>query len=316
MCGIAGFVLRSPDVDINRELLLDELLRGIDSRGGDATGFVARNREGLVEWHKASTDTRGFLPHRRRMPESADVCLAHTRFATNGHQAFPENNHPVKRGPMFVTHNGVVYNDRELFKACDRTPYGQVDSEALAALLSHCGQLTPRAAETFAQVDGWAAIAAMDERDGTVMLARISSSPLHVLTTRRVTIWASTADAAERAHERVIGSLGRARAVAYDEGEGLILRDGRGTRFDFAPPVFYWSKATPTKAAAQQGETTGSYLPSDANNWHKAGTCELCGMELHDAYDLWDDNDVYEVCAPCWDAYADPRDRHLGRITA
>ncbi len=94
-----------------------------------------------MEWHKASTDAKGFRPFRRRLPADADVVIAHTRWATQGSPAFPENNHPVKRGPMFVTHNGVIYNDRSVFSLTKRTPYGQVDSEAIAALLSAYGTL-------------------------------------------------------------------------------------------------------------------------------------------------------------------------------
>lgn len=312
MCGIAGFIVKDLTRPFDREALLDELLHGIDPRGGDATGFVARNREGIVEWHKASTDARGFIPHRRRLPLDADVVIGHTRWATNGHQAFPENNHPVKRGPMFVTHNGVIYNDGAIFRATSRTPYGQVDSEAIAALLAAVGTLDERVGVTFSDIDGSAAIAAMDERDGTVLLARISGSPLYVLTTRRVAIWASTAKAAENAHKLVIGSLGRARAKALDEGDAIVYREGVASTFTFEPPR--WLYVAPKASPLPSKETTGSYLPASAG---ATGTttpyrdhCEICGGTLDDPYDLWDDNDYYEVCGPCWDAYSDPRDRH------
>jgi asparagine synthetase B (glutamine-hydrolysing) len=315
MCGIAGFIIRDPSASIDREALLDVLLAEIDHRGGDATGFVARNREGMLEWQKASTDVRGFLPHRRRLPVDSDVCLAHTRFATQGDRAFPENNHPVKRGPMFVTHNGVIFNDRQLFAATARTPYGQVDSEAIAALLSHCGMLTARTGEAFKAIDGSAAIAALDERDGTVMLARISSSPLYVLSTRRVLLWASTAKAVTAAHKKVIGNLGRVKPEALAEGEGIILRDGTGTRFEFelAPYHFVASKAWMPKG----DETSGCYLPAagkatgDSSRYLAArgNECEICGEEdPHDLYDLWDGEDIYECCEGCWQTYSDVRD--------
>lgn len=310
MCGIAGFIVKDPSSSIDREKLLDALLLGIDDRGGDATGFVARNREGLLEWHKASCDARDFIPYRRPVPVYADVVIAHTRWATQGSPAFPENNHPIKRGPIFVTHNGVIFNDRELFRETARVPYGQVDSEAIAALLADVGTLDKKVGPRLGDIDGSAAIVALDERDGTVLLARISSSPLYVLGTRRIIIWASTAKACEQAHKKVIGSLGRARAMAMAEGDAIVYRDGKGSTFSFEPPM--WSYVT-KKATPIGNEASGSYLPSHAarpeakslTTFKRADECEICGHEMADPYDLWDADDVYEVCETCFGDYAE-----------
>lgn len=272
MCGIAGFVIKRPDDKrpLDREKLLDELLYQIDLRGGDATGFVARSPGGMIEWHKASCDAPRFVPRRRGMPLGANVALAHTRYATQGHQAFPENNHPIRRGAMYVIHNGVITNDRELFTQCDRERFGDVDSEAIAAVLSHTGSLAESDAlkTALGTIEGSAAIAAMDERTGEVLLARLSGSPLVILETRRVLIFASTESAVTRAHTAAIGSLGRSRAEVIGEGCAIAIKDGELSRFSFVPapsPVRTWVPTPATSASYVLGDgsapkqVTGKY---------------------------------------------------------
>lgn len=346
MCGIAGFVVKRPGDTrpLDRERLLSELLRGVDHRGGDATGFAARNPSGAVEWHKASCDAAGFIPYRRGMPDGADVAIAHTRWATQGHAAFPENNHPIRRGAIYVVHNGIVTNDHELFTAVGRERYGQVDSEAIAAVLSHAGSLT-ETAETIAalgSIGGSAAIAALDERDGTVLLARISGSPLYVLETRRVIVWASTVDAIVDAHTAAIGSLGRAKVETIGEGVAIVIRDGRAARFTFTP------KPAPVRTYVPTPSTTGSYIPAGSTrrtsparrtfseSWEWAdddvivpltGTagststaaveldrCELCGNQSPDVWSYWDGADDWDMCEDCWNQVTADEPRYLGRI--
>lgn len=348
MCGIAGFVIRRPEDSrpLDRERLLSELLLEIDHRGGDATGFVARNERGDVEWHKASCDARQFVPRRRGMPDGATAALAHTRWATQGHQAFPENNHPIRRGAMYVVHNGIVTNDSELFATVNRERYGDVDSEAIAAVLSHAGTLaeSPETKTALGSIGGSAAIAAMDDRDGTVLLARISGSPLYLLETRRLVIWASTAEAIRFAHTAAIGSLGRSEPEAIGEGTAIVVRDGRAERFTFTP------KPAPVRTYVPTPSTTGSYTPrggaatrtlatfSERWEWsdddivipaptaegtaavaayddthrREIGECELCGDLTADVYDLWDGADDWELCESCYRATTADMPRTLG----
>lgn len=351
MCGIAGFVVKHPGDSrpLDSEKLLSELIREIDHRGGDATGFVARNPAGTVEWHKASTDARGFLPFRRGMPSGADIGIAHTRWATQGHAAFPENNHPIRRGSMYVVHNGIVTNDDALFAAVGRERYGQVDSEAIAAALSHAGSLTdsPETVAALSSIAGSAAIAALDERDGTVLLARISGSPLHVLETRRLIVWASTAAAVRDAHTAAIGSIGRAKIEDIGEGIAIVIRDGRAARFTFTP------MPAPVRTYVPTPSTTGSYLPATGNRpavavrpattfgerweWsddvltekvpdtpapratdrHTWDRCELCDVHSPDVWDYWDGSDVWDLCEDCYRQVTrdEPRSLSTGRFS-
>lgn len=329
MCGIAGFVITGNVPMVNREKLLDELLTGIDHRGGDATGFVAIGSDGTVEWEKAACATRPFLAERHALPRDAVACLAHTRFATQGDRGFARNNHPIKRGSFYLIHNGVVFNERTLYDIAQREPYGAVDSEALAALMAHADNWEATG-PLMERVDGSAAIAALDERDGSVMLARISSSPLYVLRTRRMILWASTAYAVETAHKYAIGSLGKNKAVSMDEGEALIIRDGKVSSFSFAAPLPYyvpspstsflgkrWQgnkgstvKANPLAISETSGVAESEVVPSETSEWWT--WCELCHAETKDMYDLLDEGDRYEVCGDCYRTFASD-ESYLGR---
>jgi hypothetical protein len=243
-----------------------------------------------------------------------------------------------------VVHNGIVTNDAELFRAVDRERYGDVDSEAIAAVLSHAGTLTESGETRSAleSIGGSAAIAAMDERDGTVLLARISGSPLYVLETRRLVMWASTAEALRIAHTAAIGSLGRSKVEEIGEGTAIVIRDGRQSRFTFTP------KPAPVRTYVPTPSTSGSYIPSYSaarpigygERWEWSdddvivplarlatlapvprspepigtvlGDCELCGDVCGDVYDLWDGADDWQLCETCYRAASADMPRALG----
>lgn len=323
MCGIAGYVVKREDKPIERDRLLDQLLLAIDHRGGDATGFVARNRDGRVVWHKASCDARRYVTRRPLVPAMADAVVGHTRYATNGHESFPENNHPVRRGHIYVTHNGIVTNDWDLFNKLGRAPFGEVDSEVIAAGLSALGPLGRLSIPILESLQGTAAIAAMDERDGTVLLARVSGSPLWVMESRRLVLWASEANALYSAHAAAIGSLGRLKADYVQEGEAIVLRSGAIVdTFKFQVPKW---EIKPWKAPAVSCTLPATITPSStaphvsntaaraiaAEDWPRIPlgdgmtTCDACEDYVDDLYDLYDGFDVWNLCEGCWSSLAD-----------
>ena len=220
MCGIAGFYVKDPDLKLNRDSMLDTLLLLIESRGRDATGFVAIGEESL-EWHKASCSATTFCQYRRWVPENARIVLGHTRYATQGLPEFVENNHPLKRGPYYIVHNGHVNNDKELFSKSDRTRYGRVDSEAIAARLSSLEDLS-RLNEVMEEIEGHAAVAAVQEgKPDHLVVARGKFSPLWVYDGRVIVMFASTREAIVKAHEMHIGHLAVSRLWQLHEGEQM-----------------------------------------------------------------------------------------------
>jgi hypothetical protein len=291
---------------------------------------VAAARDGTVEWEKAACDVRPFLRERHRLPVGTVSCLAHTRFATQGHEGFARNNHPIRRGTFYLVHNGIVTNENELFSLAARDPYGTVDSEALAAIVAASGSLAA-SLPWLERVKGSAAIAALDERDGSVLVARVSSSPVYVLETRRLVLWASTSYAVEEAHRRAVGSLRKGtRAYALEEGEALLFVNGKRTRLTFAAPAYEvyrpswedgkkWQGGKTTTANGATFRTGYSWEKDEdekvpVDKVYLADECEICHLPLTDAYDLYDGDDTYEVCEVCYGTFG--HEELTGRGTA
>jgi len=255
MCGIAGIYLRDLRMEVDLDSMLDTMLDEIQHRGGDATGFVALGESGVTEWHRAACDVPDFVKYRRPVPKGTWTILAHTRYATQGLPAFIENNHPIKRGPFYVVHNGHVSNDQQLFKLAERSPYGQVDSEAIPARLASLGKLTD-AEIVMEEIEGAAAIAAVDEsKPGELLLAKGHSSPLYVLVTNKIVVWGSTHTTVEKAYKKHVGRLPKRRKIeSLDSGEMIHFdAEGKQTRTTFKPYTPVYRTYTPSAWK----ETTG-----------------------------------------------------------
>jgi len=236
MCGIAGIHILDTSVQVHMDAALSTMLKEIDSRGGDACGHVALSAEGVVEWQRAAVDAADFNQHRRIVPKETRTILAHTRWATQGLPGFMENNHPIKRGPFYVIHNGHVSNDWEMFKLAERESFGQVDSEAIAALLAWHGGLE-NVPEVMEEIEGAAAIAAVDERKPLdLVLARGYSSPLVVIRTDKLVVWASTEHAVRQVWKKHVGKLPRRRKPQHvQEGRALMWIGGEFSVEEFKP---------------------------------------------------------------------------------
>ncbi len=249
MCGIAGIYLRDPDFQVNVDEIMSTLLEEIENRGQHATGLVAIGVEGELEWQKASCDATTFNRHRRYIPEDALAALGHTRWATQGLPAFMENNHPIKRGPFYIIHNGHVANDDDLFKKAERDRFGDVDSEAIAAHLSYVGDLS-KLAEVMAEIEGDAAVAALDERDARrLAVARGRSSPLYIYEGTKVVLFASTESAIIKAHSKHIGTIAAKRLFFVREGYALEWRgdaDYEATEFKVKARKWTYSSSSLT----------------------------------------------------------------------
>jgi hypothetical protein len=196
MCGIAGIHFKNPRnrgmTKAQLETYVNELLRGIEARGKDATGIVAVNGRGPV-LQKADTAAWNFTNWRRKLPRGTRTVLCHTRWATQGKPEINDNNHPVVRGSTYVTHNGHIGNDDDLFAEYGFERIAQVDTEIIPALLDHYG--LDKAHLALQRLDGNAAIAAVDpvRFPNQVILAKGWTSPLIRFETPEFITWASEA---------------------------------------------------------------------------------------------------------------------------
>jgi predicted glutamine amidotransferase len=299
------------------EAFADALLHGIDERGGDATGYVARADSGEVRLQRASCSARTFVNERRPFPEGTRTVLLHTRFATQGDAAFPENNHPVYSGDVYCVHNGHVSNDRELFGLTSAERMGQVDSEAIPALVAELG--FQNAADAMALIEGAAAVAMLNAATGDVVLARAYASPLVVISTPSMVAWASTHYALERAWKETLGTPpGKGQFVSLKEG--TLVRFGPSgssteTFLPYAPPApkeyaTWWKpkrgalKLIPGTWSESEREDDRDYFGERLPVRAALERCDVCSdwFPRSEMYEVWDG---FPVCAGC-EAYLMP----------
>jgi glutamine---fructose-6-phosphate transaminase (isomerizing) len=131
MCGIVGYIGNRDAQDV-----LLSGLRRLEYRGYDSAGIVT-----IDELHKATLlRANGKVRELSKLVagnENKDtVGIGHTRWATHGEPS-EINAHPHRAGDIYVVHNGIIENYKELkAELKDYTFASQTDSEVLAALIS------------------------------------------------------------------------------------------------------------------------------------------------------------------------------------
>ena len=200
MCGIGGFCLNPKDHGkIDTDRLAGSLLMHLEVRGKHATG-MAWHEGGKVRSRKAAVDATTWCKKGEHVTGATSAIL-HTRYATQGDPANPMNNHPIATGSVVGTHNGTLDDghDDDLFDMLGCERHGEVDSEALFALIAH-GELD--AVSAMELMRGRIALAWFDTRDSepTLHLARLHGSPLAIGQTKNGSfMYASTMDILEDA---------------------------------------------------------------------------------------------------------------------
>jgi hypothetical protein len=167
MCGIAGFCFTESSC-INARHLGRALLEAIEERGREASGFAAFDAEGVIQSNNSPIKASDFVKSKREfsLDAAARTAIFHTRLATKGTISNPLNNHPVhawnaEGKQISAVHNGSVWNDDESFTKFGLTRYGQVDSEAIPAMLAAYGSAD--FASIFNELEGGIATGWLDE---------------------------------------------------------------------------------------------------------------------------------------------------------
>ncbi len=252
---------------------------GLQERGWDATGFgwIGPNAW-PIHWKldRPAIECADWAP----IPADVNVGIAHTRWATQGKPENPENNHPVVAPGIVLVHNGVLSNDDEIFRLLECERRGQVDSEAVAALLSYgreaFGEDDP--AVLLELVEGDAALAWLDGNTPTKLhLARLRSRPMELAwTDSGDLLMASTPAALQSAVHKRAGIV-RRRSVA--EGTYLIVEGGEIVYESIVNlPKRAWSytgPATTTTPARSERPTAGAITVND----RRARTYEFGGSK-------------------------------------
>lgn len=206
MCGVGTITLdKTAPLNLDLDGAASALALALDHRGGDATGLLAISADGACDVQKAVCAAEAFNRYRLPLPDATRAVVVHTRFATQGPEAFNRNNHPVRAGVAMVAHNGVIW---ERVRRLPGQP--EVDTYVLAVAADECAvrraHETPtehgqRIARALASWDGSAAVAVAFEGAPFLLTAKLSGSPLYSASAGGVRVAASTRDAVADAFE-------------------------------------------------------------------------------------------------------------------
>lgn len=227
MCGIAGFSLTETDRrKVNSKRLARHMLLDIELRGHDATGFAFRDSNNDIQIHKKDETASVFIKNRNLcLPRRAGTAILHTRAATQGSVLNPGNNHPIRSGKFVGVHNGIIWNDDEIFRAIGKdTQQAQVDSEAIWAAMMY-GDLEPSA--VLELLEGSAAVAWLHDDDDahTLHLARANDSPLYVAEMKGGSLLFGSTQRAIAWGAEAVG-LKPETIRSIDEGKQLRVKEG------------------------------------------------------------------------------------------
>ena len=184
------------------------MLEGIESRGGDATGFAAMFDDGELRVEKAAVKSDKFIKKKcfkelsKGMPRSL---IMHTRKKTKGAPTNNNNNHPiwVKDEGIALVHNGSIVNDDDVFENLDMPRIAEVDSEVLAQIFVKEGDFK-KGLETIGEsCVGTVAFAMLNSKYPDHLYLGRNTNPIELLfdTDRDILFFSSLSTSVKKAHQ-------------------------------------------------------------------------------------------------------------------
>lgn len=213
MCGIVGYIGKKEA----QPYLLSGLHR-LEYRGYDSAGIVAIG-EGGAQLVKAKGKVSQLEKQANKNVSHNHIGIGHTRWATHGEPS-EVNAHPHKAGDIYLVHNGIIENYKELkAKLKSHKFITQTDTEVLAALVDSFYDKTTSLFEAVTQalklVVGTYGIAVISTRQPDEIIVARSGSPLIIGVGEGETFIASDASA-------LIGYTKQ--AIYLNDGEIAICR--------------------------------------------------------------------------------------------
>ncbi len=210
MCGIVGYVGEKEA----QGFLLSGLKR-LEYRGYDSAGIVTLANDGKATLIRAKGKINNLEEKMAQNRHKDNIGIGHTRWATHGEPS-ETNAHPHKAGSIYVVHNGIIENYKELKKNLSQHEFvSDTDSEVLAALVESFYKdgkypLINAVVQALKLVQGTYGVAVVSEKAPEEIIVARSGSPLVIGIGHDETLIASDASA-------LVGHTKR--AVYLNDGE-------------------------------------------------------------------------------------------------
>ena len=214
MCGIVGYVGGK-----NAQDFLISGLKRLEYRGYDSAGIVTLNAEGKATLVRAKGKISNLEEKLAQNKTSDKIGIGHTRWATHGEPS-ETNAHPHKAGPLYLVHNGIIENYKELKAELKDFEFkSETDSEVLAALIESFYRdgnypLVNAVVQALKLVKGTYGIAVISELQPEEIVVARSGSPLVIGVGHDETLIASDASA-------LVGHTKR--AIYLNDGEVAVV---------------------------------------------------------------------------------------------
>lgn len=218
MCGIVGYIGNK-----NAQDFLISGLKRLEYRGYDSAGIVtldADNRATLLREKGKISNLETSVANNKTVDH---VGIGHTRWATHGEPS-QRNAHPHFQGHIYLVHNGIIENYKEL-KAQLANDYefkSDTDSEVLAALIDsfyEAGKypLSNAVVQALKLVQGTYGIVVVSDLNPSEVVAARAGSPLIIGVGDQESLIASDASAL----------VGHAKEAVYlNDGEVATITSG------------------------------------------------------------------------------------------
>lgn len=194
MCGIVGYIGNR-----DAQNILVGGLKRLEYRGYDSAGIVTLDSNGSATLLREKGKVIELESLVAKNDKSDGIGIGHTRWATHGVPA-QNNAHPHQAGDVYMVHNGIIENYKELKAELKRHEFkSETDSEVLVALIDSLytqdTSLENAVIQALQLVEGTYGIAVVSAREPGVVIVARKGSPLIIGIGENETLIASDASA-------------------------------------------------------------------------------------------------------------------------
>ncbi|MBR3052441.1 glutamine--fructose-6-phosphate transaminase (isomerizing) [Candidatus Saccharibacteria bacterium] len=269
MCGIVGYVGEK-----RAQNFLMSGLKRLEYRGYDSAGIVTLDKGGNATLLRAKGKIANLEEKVAQNQRDDRIGIGHTRWATHGEPS-ETNAHPHRAGAIYLVHNGIIENYKELRGELDEHEFkSETDSEVLAALVNSFYQdgkhpLANAVVQALKLVKGTYGIAVVSTLEPEKIVVARSGSPLVIGVGNNETLVASDASA-------LIGHTKQ--AIYLNDGEVAVIgKDSIEVKTLNAEPVSAKVEEIETNLAAIQKGGYDHFLMKEIMEQPKSLTETLRG---------------------------------------